>query len=222
MRDISETASFSVLIIPIPSVIIPAAQQIKYPIRIRNDPERFAKERRCLYDMEKETGIQVKEAALQKLAELCTFCGLCPCPNIRSDVIQGKNERVRKEGMPWGVRLLADAQRIGRWGSLAPKVFNNVLSFSPIRRMARKLVGIHPQRSLPRIPDENFFAWARNRGLDVESGPHPGVAYFAGCSAGYFFPEVARATVAVLEHNGVSVYVPSQQCCGMPTMLEGF
>lgn len=97
MRDISETASFSVLIIPIPSVIIPAAQQIKYPIRIRNDPERFAKERRCLYDMEKETGIQVKEAALQKLAELCTFCGLCPCPNIRSDVIQGKNERVRKE-----------------------------------------------------------------------------------------------------------------------------
>ena len=47
------------------------------------------------------------------------------------------------------------------------------------------------------------------------------VAYFAGCTARYLFPAVAKATVEVLEHNGVNVYVPEQRCCGMPTMLEG-
>jgi glycerol-3-phosphate dehydrogenase subunit C len=47
------------------------------------------------------------------------------------------------------------------------------------------------------------------------------VAYFAGCTARYYFPEVAKATVEVLERNGVAVYLPEQKCCGMPTMLEG-
>jgi glycerol-3-phosphate dehydrogenase subunit C len=174
-----------------------------------------------LYDKEKEMGSPVKDVELQKLSELCTFCGLCPCPNIRSDVIQGKTERVHKEGMPLGIRLLADVQRFGRWGSLAPKVFNSVLSNPSTSHLARKIVGIHPQRKLPQIAHDNFFAWARKRGLDRETGQFPKVAYFAGCTAGYFFPEVARATVAVLAHNGVSVFVPPQQCCGMPTLLEG-
>ena len=43
-----------------------------------------------LYDKEKEAGIPVKDVELRKLAELCTLCGLCPCPNIRADVIRGK------------------------------------------------------------------------------------------------------------------------------------
>lgn len=174
-----------------------------------------------LYDKEKEAGSPVKDVELQKLAELCTLCGLCPCPNIRADVIRGKTERVRKEGMPLGIRLLADVQRFGRWGSLAPKIFNLTFSFTPINRMIKKILGIHPQRSLPKIAHENFFTWAHKRGLDREPGQLPKVAYFAGCTAGYLFPEVARATVAVLAHNGVSVYVPPQQCCGMPTLLEG-
>ena len=47
------------------------------------------------------------------------------------------------------------------------------------------------------------------------------VAYFAGCTARYLFPEVPRAAVDVLQHNGITVYYPEQICCGMPCMLEG-
>ena len=47
------------------------------------------------------------------------------------------------------------------------------------------------------------------------------VAYFVGCTARYMFPDVAKATVEVLERSGLSVYVPEQKCCGMPTYLEG-
>ena len=90
-----------------------------------------------LYDKEKELGIPVKDVELEKLSELCTFCGLCPCPNIRSDVIQGKTERVLKEGMSLGIRLLADVQRFGHWGSLAANVFNRVLSNPTTRHLAR-------------------------------------------------------------------------------------
>ena len=174
-----------------------------------------------LYDVERETGSPVKGDDLRKLSELCTFCGLCPCPNIRAVVIQSKTEQVLKDGVLLNVRLLSDVQRLGKWGSLMSTLVNTALSFSPIPRLVKKIVGIHPKRSLPRLAGESFFAWARRKGLNRESNSHPRVAYFAGCTAGYLFPEVGRAAVAVLLHNGVSVHVPPQQCCGMPTLLEG-
>ncbi len=174
-----------------------------------------------LYDQEKDTGVPIGENALSRLSELCTLCGLCPCPDIRMKVIQAKTERARARGMPLSIKLLADVQRFGQIGARAPKILKRALSSPPLCGMAGKAAGVHPERRLPRLPDESFFAWARRRGLDRPPDRTPRVAYFAGCTAGYLFPEVARAAVAVLERNGVSVFVPPQQCCGMPTLLEG-
>ena len=123
--------------------------------------------------------------------------------------------------MPLGIRLLADVQRFGRWCGMMPGVVNTALAFAPIDRTVKKIAGIHPQRRLPKIARESFFAWAQKKGLNRQSGQSPKAAYFAGCTAGYFFPQVAKAAVSVLEKNGVSVFVPHQQCCGMPTLLEG-
>jgi len=116
-----------------------------------------------LYDQEKEKNEPADYDALRKLADRCTLCGLCPCPNIRADVIREKTERVREEGMPLGVRLLADVQTFGRWGSLAPKVLNKVLSFAAVRQVAKKIAAIHPKRDIPELAGENFFHWAQKK-----------------------------------------------------------
>ncbi|MFH0728563.1 MAG: heterodisulfide reductase-related iron-sulfur binding cluster [Pseudomonadota bacterium] len=193
------------------------------------DTCRFLMEKSCLffpglyrlYDMEKDSGKPIESGELQNLADLCSLCGLCPCPNIRADVIRAKTERVQKEGMPLQIRLQTDVQCFGQWGGLVPGLVNGAFSFAPFRRMIGKIAGIHPHRNLPRMDRESFFAWAHTNGLDREPGCSPKVAYFAGCTAGYLFPGVARAAVGILQHNGISVYVPPQQCCGMPTLLEG-
>lgn len=175
-----------------------------------------------LYDEEHAQGRAAGEAELRRLAELCTLCGLCPCPDVRADVIRSKTERVKREGMPLPIRLLADVQRFARRGGRMPGIVNACLALGPVATLARKIGGIHPARRLPLLPRESFFAWARKRGLDRMPERAPKVAYFAGCTAGYLFPEVARATVAVLERNGIAVFVPpDQQCCGMPTLVEG-
>ncbi len=175
-----------------------------------------------LFDKQTEEGKPVDVAELQKLSELCTLCGLCPCPNIPADVIRGKTEYARMRGIPLGARLLADVQLLGRWCGMIPGVANTVIAFAPFDRTVKKIAGIHPKRRLPEIARESFFAWAQKKGLDR----HPPeqahrTAYFAGCTAGYFFPQVAIAAVKVMEKNGISVFVPRQQCCGMPTLLEG-
>ena len=37
----------------------------------------------------------------------------------------------------------------------------------------------------------------------------------------YLYPDVPKTAVAVLQQNGIEVYLPEQKCCGMPALLEG-
>jgi glycolate oxidase iron-sulfur subunit len=48
------------------------------------------------------------------------------------------------------------------------------------------------------------------------------VGYFLGCATDMFYPEVARATVNVLTHNGCKVIIPPNlKCCGQPHIANG-
>ena len=48
------------------------------------------------------------------------------------------------------------------------------------------------------------------------------VVYFHGCATMYYEPFIGRATVAVLEHHGYEVIVPTtQNCCGLPLLSNG-
>ncbi len=63
----------------------------------------------------------------------------------------------------------------------------------------------------------------RNGEGSISRGKRKGrkVAFFAGCTGQFLFPEVPKAAVEVLQRNGIEVYFPEQQCCGMPSLLEG-
>ncbi len=174
-----------------------------------------------LYDREKETGQPPSEKDLHRLADRCTLCGLCPCPDIRAGIVRSKIARVREKGLPTSARLLADLQNVGRWSSGFQGLFNSLARAPGADKTLKRLAGIARDRELPRLPKEDFFSWANRKGLATQPAGNPKAAYFAGCTAAYLFPEVARAAAAVLEKNGIAVYVPPQQCCGMPTLLEG-
>ncbi|MDZ7832054.1 MAG: heterodisulfide reductase-related iron-sulfur binding cluster [Desulfobacterales bacterium] len=174
-----------------------------------------------LYDRKKQTGARPTEKALHRLADMCTLCGLCPCPDIRAGIVRAKAARVREKGMPIGVRMLADLQNAGKYAGRFPALINQLLRISPSAKAAKRFAGIAEARRLPLLPAESFFARARRNGLNRMPDKHPKAAYFAGCTAGYLFPEVAGAAVAILKKNGIAVYVPPQQCCGMPTLVEG-
>ncbi|MGE5257574.1 MAG: heterodisulfide reductase-related iron-sulfur binding cluster [Hyphomicrobiales bacterium] len=176
-----------------------------------------------LFDQEVDTGRKISSAELRQLVEKCNFCALCPCPNIRADIIRAKTQFIERDGLKFGVRTVEDVERIGRICGAFPGLSNRLLRSDLAGDMVREALGIHRERKLPEFPAENFGVWARKRGLHVKPNPAAGrrVAYFAGCTARYIFPEVAKATVEVLQHNGVQVYCPEQKCCGMPSFLEG-
>ena len=174
-----------------------------------------------LWDQEHEEGAPITEEQLRYLAELCTLCGLCPCPKIPMDVMEAKSRYIEREGMPLATRLLNDVPLMARLCGTFPELVKALQSNKVIGPMLRKTTRLHPDRELPSFPKENFFRWAKSRGLDRQRSGNHQVAYFAGCTAGYLFPAIGRSVVEILEHNDATVFVPPQQCCGMPFLVEG-
>jgi len=175
-----------------------------------------------LYDREHAGRGAITDAELQRLTDLCNLCGICPCVEIRTWVRQAKDGFIARDGLPTVIRILEDVRLQSKLAGMAPRLTNALLKEGPISRVVKRVAGIHPERKLPTFPRQSFDVWARKRGLhEPPQGNGPKVAYFTGCTARYLFPQVAQATVEVLERNGIAVYVPPQKCCGMPTMLEG-
>jgi glycerol-3-phosphate dehydrogenase subunit C len=173
---------------------------------------------------DKETGKKgaITPQELRNLVDLCNFCALCPCHQVRADLMKAKHAFVQRDGLPPTIRLLEDLGRVARVCGAYPRLLNNLVRFGPTGGFLRRLVGIHPERQVPAFPREDFARWARSQGLHRQRGEKQRkVAYFAGCTGRYLFPDVPKAVVAVLQRNGIEVYYPEQKCCGMPSLLEG-
>ncbi|MDM8538370.1 heterodisulfide reductase-related iron-sulfur binding cluster, partial [Desulfobacterales bacterium HSG17] len=175
---------------------------------------------------EQETGIAVSPEELRHLTDLCNFCALCPCFDIREKIIQAKTGFIDRDGLALSIRVLEDADRIGRLCGIFPQMLNQTLNRifqAPLTaRPLKKIMGIHKDRKIPVIPKKNFPSQAKAGSITlIKKGTHKKAALFAGCTGRYFFPNVPEAALEVLECNNIEVYYPKQECCGMPAMLEG-
>lgn len=176
-----------------------------------------------LVDQERESGEKITTDQLMHLVNLCTFCAACPCLDIRAALMEAKIEYMDKHGLKFKIRAMEDVERIGRLGGAIPQFTNFLLRNDLARGLIENIVGIHRDRKIPGFPDENFPEWIKKRQKRIRPGAKKKkkVAYFAGCTARYLFPDVAKAVVEVFEKNGIEVYCPEQKCCGMPSLLEG-
>ena len=176
-----------------------------------------------LYDKEAETGQKISSEELRHLVDLCNFCALCPCPPVRAKIIEAKTSFIDRDGLNFGVRSLEDVERLAKICGTFPRLSNIFLGGQTTGRLFKKAAGIHKDRKIPEFPAESFPRWAQKHGLNKRSKNKTNrkIAYFAGCTANYLFPEVPKAVVAVLRASEIEVYYPEQKCCGMPPLLEG-
>jgi Fe-S oxidoreductase len=108
-------------------------------------------------------------------------------------------------------------------GSRMAPIADWALSNSQMRWFMEKTLGIAQGLKLPRVASRSFMRRAARRRL-TRPARRGGlkVLYFVDVYANYFDPQLAEAFVAVLEHNGVSVYVhPDQKQSGMPSIACG-
>ncbi|MGQ9605562.1 MAG: FAD-binding protein [Thermogutta sp.] len=157
------------------------------------------------------------EQTAKEIADLCVHCHMCrlECPNevdVSRLMSEAKAAYVAAHGISTSVWLMNRIDRWAAWASAIYPAVNWALGNRQARWLLERLCGIAHGRKLPRVYSPSFLRRAARRRLHHPTRRDgPKVVYFVDTFANWFDPELAEMAVAVLEHNGVAVYVPSDQ-----------
>ena len=163
------------------------------------------------------------EPSADSSVNYCSGCGICTqvCPqgvHIAEINTQAKAKYGETHGVPARDRILARPTLAGRLGTPAAPVANWTLRNRLLRLAIERLVGIHRDAPMPKFAGRTFQRWARRHASPPASRR---VVFFHGCGTNYYEPRLGEMTVALLEHNGIAVEVPKQDCCGLPLQSNG-
>ena len=168
-----------------------------------------------------------------QVVDECYYCKLCfnHCPytpphhyeiDFPHLMIAWKKRLAAERGVRWRDRLLIMTDAIGKLGSATAAITNSLLRNNVVRRLLQQIVGIHQDRQVLHFSSETFSRWFGRRTKPLSPDPPTRkVALFASCLVNAQVTDVGKATVQVLEKNGVQVVVPEQRCCGMPNFDIG-
>jgi glycerol-3-phosphate dehydrogenase subunit C len=160
--------------------------------------------------------------------DYCSGCRVCNevCPTgvrIAEINARARAQIVAEHGVPLRNRLLGRNELLGKLGSIAPTLANLALHNPLSRLVAEQVLGIARRAPLPRWSTRGTLRdWVRRTGpARLRTRDEKKVVYFHGCATMYYEPFVGQAAIAVLEHLGYEVIVPSQNCCGLPMLSNG-
>jgi FAD/FMN-containing dehydrogenase/Fe-S oxidoreductase len=162
------------------------------------------------------------------VADLCVHCHMCylECPagvDIPKLMLEGKGAYVAANGLRFSDTITARIDQLSAWASRIRPLANWAIANRQMRWLMEKTLGIAQDRKLPRVVSRSFIRRAgRRRQIRPTRRSGRKVAYFVDTYANYHDPQLAEAWVAVLEHNGVAVYVPPEQKqAGMAAVSQG-
>ena len=168
----------------------------------------------------------VKEAL-----ELCLSCKACKseCPanvdiaTYKAEFLSHYYENKRRPLKAYAFGLIEHWSRLG---SLMPGLANIFTQVPGFRHLLQKILGLAPQRRMPRLATMSFRRWVRwhrrsifgedNRVLAARSTGRR-VVLWLDTFNNYFHPETCRAALEVLEDAGFTVICSRRPlCCGRP------
>jgi len=162
----------------------------------------------------------------------CLTCNACvdDCPAgiLTADIIfSTRDELLRQWGQPWLEKLLLRRLLPNPSRVHTASKFLRLADVVGLRTAARKtglmkLIGDigKAEVMMPKVPPSGGLDAVIRLTKKVEN-PKYRVAYFVGCHAPNFAPEVAAATIRVLNRHQVEVTVPEFVCCGLPATGYG-
>lgn len=164
-----------------------------------------------------------------KHLDYCILCGRCKenCPSgVKTDEIFLKAKGVLRkiEKLPsWGKAILKIVMEKPELLAKVAPLMHIGMKFGAKRvkdDIFKPILGSFSKRNVKQIAKKPFSK--------THGGFHPAqnekmkVYFYPGCAANYMFPEWGESIIKVLNHFGVSVYVPAvNKCCGIPAATLG-
>ncbi|MCA9473772.1 MAG: hypothetical protein MRJ96_07865 [Nitrospirales bacterium] len=170
----------------------------------------------------------------ERIEQECYYCKLCfnHCPyspphkyeiDFPRLMTAWKKQRVKEKGSTMRDRLLVQTDFIGKMGTLTAPLTNWALRTPWVRHVMERLIGVHRDRQILPFQKESFPSWwSKRKTATAKPAAKRKVALFPSCMVNHQATDIGKATVQVLEKNGIDVVVPEgQRCCGMPSFDLG-
>lgn len=166
-------------------------------------------------------------AEIKEVMDLCLSCKACKseCPSS-VDIAKLKAEFLQhyydSNGVPFRSWIISRFAESGRLASLAPWLYNAVLQTPALRRIANKLLGFHPERTMPRLNRTPLHKWfAGRKPLQSPRGKIGKVHLFCDEFTDFNDLDVGIATVELLELLGYEVVLPAHVESGRASLSKG-
>jgi len=170
----------------------------------------------------------IVEDACKEIADLCVHCHMCrlECPaqvDIPKLMVEAKAAYVATNSESLFDWIFTRIDGLCAIASRFSRLTNWAIANRVTRWVIEKTIGIAQGRKLPRFSSQPFLQHSTQRRLNrLQRSSGEKVLYFVDTYANYCDTILGEALVAILEHNGVSVYLPDrQQQAAMPMISRG-
>lgn len=162
---------------------------------------------------------------IKTVMDLCISCKGCKseCPSS-VDVAKLKAEFLQHlydaRGVPLRARMVGHFAEISRLASRAPWAWNAIFRVPALRRLANRLIGFHPRRTIPLLGKTTLKAWFRSRHKSTRTR---GRRVFLFCDefTDYNDVGIGIAAVELLEGLGYEVTLPDHAESGRASLSKG-
>jgi len=173
----------------------------------------------------------ITQESVKEILDLCLSCKGCKseCPSS-VDVGKMKAEFLQKtydtKGIPFRSKLIGTFTKLMKLASIAPWAYNFIFKTEAIRRIANRIVGFHPDRTMPLLHSTTLKEWKRQispkgRILTPPLGLSRTVYLFCDEFTNYNDVEVGKKAILLLQKLGYEVIIPNHLESGRTYLSKG-
>ncbi|TLU98811.1 FAD-binding and (Fe-S)-binding domain-containing protein [Dyadobacter luticola] len=183
--------------------------------------------RQYLTPADKKEHISASQEMVKEVLDLCLSCKGCKseCPSS-VDIGKMKAEFTQQyyetHGIPLRSKLIANFSKQMKLASFAPWAFNGVFGTPALRKVANKMVGFHPERSMPLLHSQTLQQWWDKHKKSSKNTFTKKVYLFCDEFTNYNDVEVGKKAVQLLETLGYEVVIPEHHESGRSYLSKGF
>jgi FAD/FMN-containing dehydrogenase/Fe-S oxidoreductase len=165
-------------------------------------------------------------AEIKDVMDTCLSCKACKseCPTA-VDVAKMKAEFLQNyydvNGLPLRSRLIGSFSTLMKCANLTPSLFNAFFGVPLFRRLSNRLMGFHPDRTMPHLSKRTLRSWYTKRPTPTPSASKASVYFFCDEFTNYNDAEIGQKAIELLEALGYHVIMPKHVDSGRAQLSKG-
>ncbi|MBA4853715.1 FAD-binding and (Fe-S)-binding domain-containing protein [Emticicia sp. BO119] len=162
----------------------------------------------------------------KEILDLCLSCKACKseCPSS-VDIAKMKGEFLQQyydeHGIPFRSKLIGTFTKQMRLASLTPWGYNFIFKTGFTRRIANRIVGFHPDRTMPLLHSQTLRSWYKNAREVRDFTSTKKVYLFCDEFTDFNDVEIGRKLILLLQKLGYQVIIPNHQESGRTYLSKG-